>query len=357
MTPEAGENYIFREASLQREGFALYEKIFANNEMPRKDNFLEWRYQKNPGHTTSAINIAFHTSTGDPAAVYAVMGVNFCIDGTRVPGAQSLDTLTDRNHRGQGLFPKLARLTFEDVEKKGSGLIYGFPNHNSCGTFQKHLNWNIYGAVDFLICPIRPGYFLQRALKLPSAIRSLPGLRLPVRAATVKGITLHEVTSFSDDHTYIWEQRSKKIGIAVDRSSDYLNWRIFQRPDGKKYKIIEARAEETVLGYVIWCIEDKHGGRAGYLMECLTLEGNDTISAMLIRHALRAMSAEKADFVLAWSLPHLQERLNLTRSGFHSLPVRFRPTQLYWGMRSNGGRPSEYKSSDWYISYLDSDTV
>src|SRR5436190_1435872 len=64
---------------------------------------LQWLHQRNlvNAHT---IYYAMHGAT--VAAIYTAMPVIFNVNGFKKKALQSIDTLTDLEHRGKGLFPK-----------------------------------------------------------------------------------------------------------------------------------------------------------------------------------------------------------------------------------------------------------
>lgn len=357
MKLDPATRYRSESASDISDDFSRYEDLFAENDMPRADNFLAWRYQDNPASQYSTVNFAVEKNGGSVGAVYATMGAVFRQGSGLVGGAQSLDTLTDTEHRRRGLFPFLTEANYRDAVQKGSQLVYGFPNENSCPTFAKHLQWDIYGPVDFLFRPLRTGYFAERILSKAKLSRfgRLLDLRLPARVPKSKG-KIDAVHHFDTQHTSIWEHAAKDVKIAVDRSAQYLNWRIFERPDGKKYQVRDYTENGRKLGFVIWCVEKKHGGQVGYLMECLCDPVRPDVQNALLKTANAEMSRAGADLVLAWVPPHISGAGGFGRAGYYALPTSIRPTQLYWGMRRLGDGPV-FKPTDWYISYLDSDTV
>ena len=79
----------------------------------------------------------------------------------------------------------------------------------------------------------------------------------------------------------------------------------------------------------------------------------------LLATAVRAMAAEGADAVLAWSLDHAPNHGVYRRAGFLPMPERLRPIQLNFGVRALDPAlaPLAADVRSWYLSYADSDTV
>mgnify|MGYP001247013112 CR=1 FL=1 len=79
-------------------------------------------------------------------AHYAVMCFDMNYRGTRIIGALSTATVTDRSVRGKGLFRQLAEKVYADLSTEQCSIIFGFPNSQSIRGFIEKLDW-------FEICP------------------------------------------------------------------------------------------------------------------------------------------------------------------------------------------------------------
>ena len=65
------------------------------------------------------------------AAFYGVIPCLVILEGKEILAAQSADTMTHPDYRGQGLFVTLARKTYELARNSGIRLLFGFPNQHS----------------------------------------------------------------------------------------------------------------------------------------------------------------------------------------------------------------------------------
>ena len=89
------------------------------------------------------------TQSEQLAAFYGLYPVEMIINGSRVLGAQSGDTMTHPEHQKKSLFTQLAKLTYQLAKltyqlarEQNIELIYGFPNDQSYPGFKKHLGWS-----------------------------------------------------------------------------------------------------------------------------------------------------------------------------------------------------------------------
>jgi predicted GNAT family acetyltransferase len=74
-------------------------------------------------------------------AQYALMRLPLSYQGSVIDGAISTATVTDKRHRGKGLFTQLAETLYENVEKDGCKIVFGFPNSQSIHGFTTRLGW------------------------------------------------------------------------------------------------------------------------------------------------------------------------------------------------------------------------
>lgn len=102
--------------------------------------FLEKKYNTDPFGAINIGYIAYH-NTGEPAAYYGVFPCKAVLEGEVHLCAQSGDTMTHPDHRGKGLFIRLAKATYELARESGIQFIFGFPNSNSYPGFVNKLGW------------------------------------------------------------------------------------------------------------------------------------------------------------------------------------------------------------------------
>jgi len=84
---------------------------------------------------------------GTPSAYYGVFPMILTAEGEDILVAQSGDTMTAPDHRGKGLFIKLAQRAYQLAWELDVKVVFGFPNENSFPGFKKKLNWEFH---DFM---------------------------------------------------------------------------------------------------------------------------------------------------------------------------------------------------------------
>lgn len=329
---------------------------------------LRWQYLANPVGTagrspTSSTNL-FVDLAVDPGAdkigaIYATFPVEMQIGAHRVTAVQSLDTLTDSGYRGRGLFTGLAEHVYQRCREEGVALVYGFPNGSSAPGFFGKLGWTRLDPVPFLFLPLRSRYFLRRGGVPSSLLRAVPD-KLPLRHTGPAPTADEEVavTLILDAGVdTLWGIFSEHVRTAVVRDRRYLSWRL-KRPGGA-YKILAFRRAGELRGLAIVTSKDKHGGKIGYVMELLHVPDDHRAGEILLHAAVSELQEGGADVVLAWCLEHSPNRTTYRRIGFRTLPEVVRPIELHFGVRALDAPPDAALGNrrNWYLSYLDSDTV
>lgn len=339
------------EAELKR-----YSALFAKNGSSVKPlDFLHWMHTDNPNHI-QLISLAIDTANQNTAALYTMFGVEMKLGDQHVLAAQSIDTMTDEEYRGMGLFISLARFLYNESQQKNVKFVYGFPNSNSISGFIKKLNWKEIDEVPFIVKPLRTKYLLSKFIKIKFLQKITPDFSIRRNKKISTTITIERVNKFDNTFTLLWESYSRNIQIAVNRNANYLNWRLIEKPN-EDYQNYAAYQHGKLIGFISYCVKNKHEGKIGYIMEYFYDHEYKNEAKELLSFALNDINLQKTDMILAWSLKHSENYPLLMEEGFHYLPKKLRPIQLFFGGTDLGNNIDIYNTKSWYISYLDSDTV
>lgn len=340
---------------LEEKSVAVYKDCFDKNGSPKKETIIRWQFLENPVAKTY-VDIAVDKLTEEVAAIYAIFPVRFKLEDKVVIGSQSLDTITDVNHRGKGLFINLAKSVFQKAKNDDVKFVYGFPNGNSIYGFEKKLEWSVLDPVPFLIKPLRTSYFTK---KVPF-FGWLPNINL-VRKKNARNpqFIIKKIRSFPQEVDKIWESFSNVIAVGIQRDKAYLTWRYVNKPE-ENYQILHAYSKEGIyLGFVVYTVKEKHNGKIGYIMELIYDPITPKIGKLLLEYAVNEINLSKADCVLSWCLSHSPNYHSYKSIKFFNMPEKLRPIELHFGARSFD---KDYEAiilnrKNWYLSYSDSDTV
>ena len=349
-----GSAVDFRAMEARDDDLIAFRECFERNTGSRRLDTLRWQYFDNP---TEELLVDLAVSDDRIAGIYAVQPAFVRVLGERMLAAQSVDTLVDADFRGRGLFPRMADSVYGRVRERQGAFVYGFPNANSAPGFFDKLGWVSLDPVPFLVRPLRTA-FLASKLPLGGWLQRLPDVRIPVfREAPSATQELRPVNEFDSEVENLWRRFSTGVKVTVDRSSQYLRWRLGK--PGERYVCLGLFEQTRLVAFCAYKTVDKHGGRVGYVVELLHDPGCHETGAALVRVALRRMAADGADVALSWAFGHSPNAKAYSNAGFVTLPERLRPIELHFGVRPLREPLREVLTDreSWYISYCDSDTV
>lgn len=112
------------------------------------NKYVKWEYEENPEGYVVGFNAYFGSAL---AAHYATIPVSMIINGQKRLGLLSLNTATHPDHRGKGLFVKLAQQTYEYAKENGYEYVIGVANANSTHGFVKYLGFDLISPLTFRV--------------------------------------------------------------------------------------------------------------------------------------------------------------------------------------------------------------
>jgi hypothetical protein len=332
----------------------IYIDCFNKNGSHKTNEKLSWQLLELP-IKSKYVNIAVDKESNRTAGTYAVFPVVFKIGNQNFTGSQAIDAITDENFRGKGLFINLAKNVYEMAVKDDVKLVFGFPNGNSVHGHKNKLSWTIMDPVPFLLKPLNTQYFSKKF----KFLTWFPNISISRKFKLDQSISFKCENSFSDEVNDIWIKFSKEIKVAVIRSKEYLEWRYLKKPQ-ENYQIVHAYTKEGIyIGFVIYCIKEKHGGKVAYIMEYIFDPEFKAKACNLLKYASNEIIKEKADCILSWCFEHSENYSHYKSSGFYNLPEKLRPIELHFGTRAFDKSLENIitNRNNWYLSYSDSDTV
>ena len=340
---------------LNPESLGTYKMCFDANGSNKDVKKIQWQFF-NEADSGDLVEIAYDRDNQRAAAIYAISRVHFQIENQSLVGTQSLDTITDVNYRGKGLFINLAKSVYDKARKDGISLVYGFPNGNSIHGFENKLGWTVLDPVPFLIKPLKTKFFSDRIRFL----RFMPNISLPFfRHRETAGHTISQLDYFPEEVTDLWKKFSKNVSVSVYRDKHYLDWRYIEKPD-ESYQIYHCYdSDQFYRGFVVFTVKDKHDGRVGYIMELIFDPSYESVGRQLLSLAVSKIREQNGDLILAWCFDHSPNYKAFSKMLFFNLPLKLRPIELHFGVLSFQDRLKSIlgKRENWYISYSDSDTV
>ncbi len=233
----------------------LFEVVFKRK---MSLNFWNWRFKNNPW-AHGIITLAWDKDV--LAGHYAVMPFQIQVQNLLIKAVFSMTTMTHPKYRGRGLFPRLAKRTYERARELGYKLVYGFPNAFSHRGFVNRLNWFDLGNVSLnSVEPVKTSEALKDA-------RS--------------NIISEKITLFSENVNQLWESTKSNFIIAIPRNTTFLNWRFAKHPETKYSMHLLKNENGELEGYYVLKIYEYNGHQKGHIVDYL-LKDNHLFRDLLV---------------------------------------------------------------------------
>ena len=141
-------DYIIKKVEVTESNLKKYSHllslVFSNtNKFTLK--FLEWQYKDNPQGLVEGFD-AFYNN--ELVGHYVTIPVSYVFEGEIKKGLLSLNTAIHNDHRGKGLFTKLAIETYKEAKIKGFEFVVGVANQNSTHGFIKKLGFQLIAPLE-----------------------------------------------------------------------------------------------------------------------------------------------------------------------------------------------------------------
>jgi len=226
----------------------------------------------------------------------------FLISGERQVASIGCDFAVHPEYRGRQLSMRLALRTM--AEHRMSVGWYNTSSWASTNRWEKktaptlrrvtRLNPPVSGKMRAvaLVKPIDWPYVLQRAtgIQLPASITAwvaaganrTRGTR--AKPVAMSGMDVFNLETFDSGIDDLWQRCSREHQVIGVRDSDYVSWRFTSRPD-TSYICLAAARGSLIVGYLVYRIVERDGGRIGYIVDFLT-EGEPNLAfASLVARA------------------------------------------------------------------------
>jgi GNAT superfamily N-acetyltransferase len=341
----------------------LFERTFGRP-MGRGENAEHWKWEflSNP---SGRVAVLLAECGPRLAAQYAVLPLRVQMNGVVRDAALSLDTATDPDFRGRGLFPRLARQLYSDLAADGFAAVFGFPNAASAPIFFRKLGWAELAPFPLLV-KLSPGAVARVlaskgtpgrfAAPFAKAVWSVMNRRV---RAVPRSFESEPVADFPEESDALWERARTGKRICVVRDRRYLSWRYSRHPDGV-YRSHVLRERGSLVGSLVMLVEERFSLRSAFVMDLLAEESRPDVAAALVSLAESRAQAEGAEIVSGLMFPGTVAYGALRAAGFIPVPRRFLPQEVHFGVcpLAPGADESLLRTrSNWYVTWGDADTL
>jgi GNAT superfamily N-acetyltransferase len=227
--------------------------------------FFEWKHLQNPFGASPA----WAAMDGERLVAFRTMlRWRFRSAGGRLEMVRAVDTATDPEYQGRGLFRRLTTEAVESLTADGIDAVFNTPNEQSRPGYLK-MGWTALGRPALMVQPSSPSAAARMlAARVPAEKWSLP-VSVGVR-----------VTDALDD--LVVDPASATTWV-TDRTPDYLAWRYGFEP--LRYRAVEVRD-----GHAIFRVRNRGSLREVAFVEWLS----PSVDPRAVRRVVRDAGADYA---------------------------------------------------------------
>lgn len=266
--------------------FAVFQKFFPPSGW--SGSYLRWQYYENP---SGAAKVWVARKSGRIVASYAAIPHWVYADGRVAVGWRVQNVVTLPEHRGQGLYHRLAAVAAEELSKGDFPLNFAFPNERSRHGF------------------IRIGW--KAAFRVPLRTKVISGLPLSTNFSGIVTV----LTQFDADAERIWDSHRRGLRFAVERSSAYLNWRYFSNPKSE-YSSFRLETDKTVAILILKSYTREDGTRCSHLCDFFQSAPDSTLTESAFRQWLCFAVGLDCQEMSCWCVTGSGMEPTLCKAGF-----------------------------------------
>ncbi|MEQ1788488.1 MAG: GNAT family N-acetyltransferase [Acidimicrobiales bacterium] len=227
--------------------------------------FFRWKHEENPaGRSPGWVAV----DDGQIVAFRTFLRWGFHAGDTTLQMVRAVDTATDPDHQGRGLFTRLTLQAADDLTAAGVDAVFNTPNDQSRPGYLK-MGWHELG---------RPTIGMR-----PASVLRLPVLRRARTAAEKwsEPCTIGEpaAEALSDSSVAALAAAAPaSAGWSTARSPDYLAWRY-------RFEPLQYRAVEAGGGLVVFRVRRRGPAREVAIVEWLAPRPDRAALAKLVKEA------------------------------------------------------------------------
>jgi GNAT superfamily N-acetyltransferase len=238
--------------------------------------YLAWKHTQNP-FGASPMWIA--EADGRVVGFRAFLRWEFVRPGGSIVHAvRAVDTATDPDYQGRGIFARLTRTAVQELSTDGIAFVFNTPNQQSLPGYLK-MGWLSLGRLTVALRPCR----LRFPLAALTARRAAE--RRPL--ATTAGHPAADVLADSTAVERLLTALPTPVALATRRTAAYLAWRYGFEPLG--YRVLSAGASiETGIGL----FRLRRRGRAVEAVVCEMLVPSGDAARALVHQIARRTSPD-----------------------------------------------------------------
>jgi GNAT superfamily N-acetyltransferase len=241
----------------------------------RPAEFFRWKHLASPFGRSVMLVAA---SDGRIVGLRAFLRWRFRVGDRTVEAVRAVDTVTDPEFRGRGVFSTLTRAGLKEV-RGNTGFVFNTPNEKSLPGYLK-MGWQIVGRVPVSVRVRRPVSFV-RHLAGSRAGRAAPAVHASPAAKVLGESGVADLLERAET----WE------GFATPRTQEYLRWRYAEAPL-LDYRAVAARDEGRIGGLALFRVRPRGRMWETTVAEIIVPAGDGRTAGRLLRAVVGAAAVD-----------------------------------------------------------------
>jgi GNAT superfamily N-acetyltransferase len=205
-------------------------------------------------------------------------------DGDRLRAVRAVDTATDPEYQGRGIFRRLTLGAIEELRDEGVAFVFNTPNDKSRPGYLK-MGWREVGRLPVAVMPARP----RAALVLHTA--RAPAGRWPVPTSAGEDPT--RVSEDAAGLAELLDSQPAPIALTTRRGVEYFNWRYGYQPLGYRVVLLGASVRD---GLAVFRCRQRGKAVEATVCDVLAPEDDPRVRGRLLR---RVRAEANADYLMA----------------------------------------------------------
>ena len=338
------------------DGLIKLTKDYYGNIDASEKEFVDWGYFKNPAGN-AIIKIA-KNENNEVVGQYILTIMRIEVFGKVEKATLSLNTLTNKEYSGQGIFTTLSENAYSTCSAEGYAFTYGYPNQNSYPGFVNKLKFTKIHEVPLLVYPCNLRSLVKKKLSkhfacfVPNLFFKLKTREYSANIIEIKQNDLDLIDAF-------WEEIKGKYPIILTRDKTYFQWRYFDIPM-RKYRVFAYKKDARIMGYIVLTIREIDGVKSGMIIDFLTSDDNVEIGKELVYKCYEVFKQNKTELLGSLMLEHTSEYRILKKCGFIRCPKFLQPQPfplIYRAHRKEYETKQMTQVNNWFVTMGDYDAV
>lgn len=310
------ESYLKKMVDMTIDNYGLEEAI-------SHEEFVRHEYLENPAGSP-IIELAVDDESDALAGQYVTCPHLFSVNGSIIKAILSLNTLTRKEYRGQGIFTKLAEKAYESAKQSGYAFCYGAPNPNSHPGFIKKLAFNDLFYMPIYVKVLKPSRITKEKFNMFLSVLAYP-FNVFFLSRSVKDQNIIELNK--ENYRLMdsfWSCISSKYSIIGVRDAEYIYYRYLNVPIREYYPFVYLTNGKPVA-YIVTRIRPVSGITTGMIADFLYLDGFEKEAKKLLKHTCKFIKKKKVGMMGCVMMETSSETKVLKKCNFFKCPKKILP--------------------------------